>query len=400
MNYSLKTIIYVVVILAVSGVLVALLLASAPKPIAQSRQLHIPIVDVININYQNLLPTIRLTGRLQPTHKSKLRFEVSGRIAKRLIEPGQKTKISQVLLTLEGGDYQDAVAEASAQHTLENASIQRDNNLLVLAKRNTALQVREVKRLNRLGKGALVSQSRLGESRQRLYQLRSEEARLSYKVHTASARILLKKTALERAKRNLKRTELKAPFDGVVNSVMVQKGDFVSPDKMVVELVSRDQVELYLQVRNQVATALFLGAKVKVFIGDKQVQGSIIALQADPDSSTFTHALRIKLPDNAGSPGLLASVSLQLKPLTQVIAVPLSTIFHKQGAAYVYVADKDMRVKRRKVKLGSRVGRLMVVEHGLLSGDQVIRGDLSGLKVDQKIKLKSKTESVNVSKHL
>ncbi len=403
MNYLPKTKTYilraVVIIIAISVVLTILLLVTGPEPVVQSRIPKPVKVDVYKVRYHNLIPKVQLVGRIRPAQKAKLRFEVSGRILQRFIEPGQTVKYSSILMTLDSGDFENAVAEAKAQHTLESASIQRDKKLLALAKDNTALQVKEVKRLNRLGKGALVSQSRLGEVRQRLYQLRAEEARLNFSVETASARIVLKKAALERAMRNLKRTELRAPFAGVVNLVTAQKGDLVSTNNSIVELVSSDEVELYLQVRNQVAMSLALGMKVEVLINQKKVQGSIIALQADPDSSTFTHALRIKLPKGSAVAGMLANVNLQLRPLDHVIAVPINSIFRKRGAAYVMLVDDDQMVKRQAIHLGQRVGEFIVVSGGLSDGDLIVRGDLSTIKSEQKVSIKKKKSNKEISKH-
>lgn len=397
MTYQVKTTIYVITILLISSALAQFLYSTEPEPVAQSLQADIPVVDVIQVSKHNLSPAIKLTGRLRPALKAQLRFEIAGRIDQRLVEPGRKVQQTDVLLTLNSGDYQDAVAEAEAQHTLESASIQRDKQLLLLAQHNTALQKKEVKRLKRLGKGALVSQSRLGEARQRLYQLQAEEASLTYKVETATARLALRKTALERAKRNLERTQLKAPFAGVVNSVSVQKGDFVSTSQVVVELVSNNQLEMYLQVRNQIATDLQLGSKVDVKVGQTIVAGTIVALQADPDSSTYTHELRISLPKDVGVAGMLAEVSLSLKPLEQVIAIPIAAVLQQQGIVYVMRVDDKNVVYQQEITLGQRVDDLYVVESGLEAGEKIVHGDLSILKSGQKISAR-KHNNLDVTK--
>lgn len=399
MNSTLKTISYVAAILALSIAVAALFVITEPKPEKVSRKLAPTAVDVFRIRRRNLSPEANLTGRLQPGNKALLRFEVSGRIDQRVVEPGVRVTKGQVLLILKDGDFKDALTDAKAQHTLETEGIQRDQRLLELAKNNTRLQKREVNRLIKLRKNSLISQTRLGEARQRLFKLRSEEARLTYSVNTAKARLNMRKSALERAGRNLARTRLTAPFAGVINTVTVQKGDSVTPAKVVVELVSVDSVELLLYVRNQVAAALTLHDLVKVKIRNREVVGKIIALQADPDSTTFTHAVRISLPTGSGIPGMLARVSLRLSPLRGVLVVPSSAVLREHGSAYVMVIDENNRVNRRNVVLGRRVSNWHVVLGGLSLGEVIVLKDISSLRDGQMVRRREFKSRVDISKH-
>ncbi len=384
MNSSLKTAVYAVSILLASGAGAYMLKVTAPVKAHKVRKVLPAQVFVYELQRQTLTPKIIMTGRLQPAHKAGLKFELSGRIAQRLVEPGQKVDKGAVLLKLAAGDYQDIYVEAKAQYALESAGIARDKQLLELAQYNSRLQQKEVRRLSRLGRGAMVSKSLLGQSQQKLYQLKAEEARLKYSVDTAQARLSLRQSAMLRAKRNLDRTKLIAPFAGIINTVVVQKGDVVPINKMVVEIVSTDQLELQLQVRTSVATVLKLGDKVIVKVGGKEVQGIMVALQADPDSTTYTHLLRVRIPGSVGSPGLLAEVDLRLGKLKNVLVVPVGSVIQSQGTAYVMVVLKN-RVQRRDITLGKRVNNWQIVRLGLAEGERIVESDTSGLKQDQEI---------------
>lgn len=386
MNSSLKTAVYVVFILLASGFVAYMLKVTAPEQAHKVRKVAPAQVFIYELQKQTLYPNIVMTARLQPAHKAGLKFELSGRIAQRLVEPGQRVKKGAVLLKLADGDFHDVYIEAKAQYALESAGIARDKRLLELAQHNSLLQQKEVRRLSRLGRGALVSKSLLGQGRQKLYQLKADEARLKYSVDTAQARLDLRKSAMLRARRNVDRTQLTAPFTGIINTVVVQKGDVVPINKMVVEIVSTDQLELQLQVRTSIATVLKLGDTVEVIVGGKKIQGTMIALQADPDSTTYTHLLRIRVAGSAGSPGLLAEVSLQLGVLKNVLAIPVGAVIQSQGAAYVMVVSNN-KVQRRHVTLGKRVNNWQIVRVGLLVGEKIVESDTSGLKQGQVIKV-------------
>ncbi len=387
MNSSKKTILYVVSILASSILIAILLKATEPKAKNTTVAPAPPLIDVITVTEKNLTPTVILTGRLHPAHKAQLKFEIRGKIAERMVEPGQKVNYGQNLLKLESGEYVDILAESTAKLVLEKHSIERDKRLLKLAMHNSALQAREVSRLSKLGRGALVSKSLLGQARQKLYQLQSEEARLKFSVDSAEARVKLPQVAVSRAKRNLDRTILKAPFSGSVNGVFVDKGDSVVTSKIVLELISTRQLELRLNIRNEVASALDLGIGITVTYDGNTYIGKIVGLQSDPDSTTFTHLLRIRLPENIGMPGRIATSKLMLGKLDKVLAIPASAVIREENNAYVMVVDNDT-VQQRQVTLGPRVRDLHIVNSGLKKGEIIVIRDIASFKDGQKIRVR------------
>ena len=384
MNSSVKTAFYAISILVASGFGAYLLTATAPVTAHKVRKIAPTQVYTYELKKQSLYPQIHLTGRLEPAHKAALKFELSGRVARRLVEPGQKVKKGDVLLQLAEGDYFDVYTEAKARFELEKSAIERDKRLLELARQNSRLQQIEVHRLSRLGKRALISKTTLGQARQKLFQLQAEEARLKYSVDTAQAKLSLRRSAMLRAKRNLDRTRLVAPFAGIINSVSVQQGDVVPVSKRVVEIVSTEQLELKLQVRTSIARVLNLGDKVDVKVAGHQIKGTMVALQADPDATTYTHLLRIRVPGSAGSPGMLASVHLVLGELKDVLAVPASSVVQAQGAAYVMVVA-NRKVSRRKIALGERIQDWQIVLKGLSAGEVIVDSDISSLKSGQSV---------------
>lgn len=65
-------------------------------------------------------------------------------------------------------------------------------------------------------------------------KLQAEEARLQYSVDSANARIMIRQAELNKAERNLGRTKLVAPFDGVVNAVFFEVGDYAASGQIAV----------------------------------------------------------------------------------------------------------------------------------------------------------------------
>ncbi len=361
-----------------------LLIVTRPEQDPELREAVSPQVQVEAVTLHDLRPLATVSGRLEPARKTALHFELSGQVDARPVEPGQAVQQGELLLALASGDFVDAEAEAEAQLAQESRNIERDRELLKLSQRNYTLQKNELARLEKLGADSLVSESRLDESRIRLIQLEAEAAQLKASVASASSRLALREAARNRAARNLERTRLTAPFAGTVNAVAVQRGDYVTPNQTVVDLVDSSTLDLYLEVRGDVAHALSQGQAVDVTVNGASLRGELIALQIDPDPVTFTHAVRVRLSGEQARPGQVAEASLPLQPLRQVAAVPSTAVLYDEGRAYLFRVNSDT-LELVEVRLGPRVGELQVVEQGIKAADRIVTRDVAALSHDQKV---------------
>ncbi len=260
------------VLTALAGVAILLLL-TVPDENPELQQVIVPVVQVATVGLRDLVPVETVSGRLEPARKTSLHFELAGQLHARPVEPGQSVQAGEALLMLDSGDYEDALAEAEAQLVQETLNIERDRELLKLSRSNYALQKNDLDRLLKLGEDSLVSKSRLDETRIKLIQLESEVAQLRSSVASAESRLALKEAARNRAARNLERTQLPAPFAGTVNAVNVQVGDYVTPGHAVVDLVDAASLDLYAEVRGDIAQSLAQGQVVTVEVNGAQAPG-------------------------------------------------------------------------------------------------------------------------------
>ncbi len=365
-------------------VLVGALFWTQKGPEAKLEALPPLKVVLVEVKRQDLIPKELLTGRLQPMKTAQLKFEVQGRVKQRLVEPGIYVDAGQAFLVLDDEDLRDQFTQAESQFHIEQAGIQRDQRMLKLAKDNLALQQAEVRRFEKLKDDSLISASQLDAARQQMLSIDSQVSDLQYKVTTAKARLALKKSARDIAERNLKRATLTAPFAGYVNQVNVQVGDFVTATEIVATIVDTSSLDLQLDVRGKVAAALTLGQDITVRVGSQSINGKLIALQPDPNASTNTHALRIRLPGENIQSGMLASANLQLMQQHDVITVPVSSVTTNAGESYVYIFE-DGLLKRIPVVISQRVGSEYIISSGIKSGELIVARDVSGLADGQQV---------------
>ncbi len=231
---------------------------------------------------------------------------------------------------------QDQFTQSKSQYDIEQAGIRRDQRMLKLAKQNLELQKAEVQRYEQLNSDSLISASQLDAARQQMLTLDSQVSDLQYKVTTSKARVALKESERDLTQRNLQRATLAAPFSGYVNEINVEVGDYVTATQVVATVVDTNSLDLHLDVRGEVVAALKLNQKIDVMIGSNTMPGELIALQPDPNITTNTHAIRIRLAGDQVQSGMLATADVPLGQQIGVLTVPVSAVSTNAGDSFVY----------------------------------------------------------------
>lgn len=377
-------------LLALVAVAAALVLTRPEPPPAAGEPPPLR-VQVVRVDQADVAPVETVTGRLQAARRSQLRFEVGGRVVAREVEPGMQVDAGQVLLRLDDGDFRTAVVEAEAQLSQEQTQLTRDRRLLALARDNAALQRAEVQRLESLSSRSLGSASQLDAARGRLLQLESELAQLQAGVDSAEARLALRRAALERAERDLARSVLQAPFSGMVNAVMLEPGDYVAPGGEAAVLIDPAQLDFYVELRGEVARALERGQTVVVSVDGRPLEGRILALQEQPDETTFTHAVRVRLDGGQAAPGQVATAAFPLRRREAALLIPVTAVLRDEGRSYVFRV-RDGRLERIRVELGLRLEARYIVTAGLAAGQLIVARDVAALSDGQSVEIIGATD--------
>ena len=363
-------------------IIIWLLLWTKPQPEARLETL-IPLkVALTEVLLREVQPQERVTGRLQPINVARLHFEVEGKVTVRHVEPGMRVSQNEVLITLEKDDYQNQLEQFEADLVIEEQGVIRDRELLELAKKNLELQKREVERLESLIGDNLIAQSRLDSTRQQVFDLEAELSQLKYSVATNSARVKMKRAQRDLAKRKLARTVLRAPFDGYVNQVNIDEGDYINANQPALTVVDTSEFDVQIDVRGGLVAALSLDQPVSVEVNEKTIQGVIVSLQPDPDINTNTHEIRIRVPNENIRAGALATVILPLSAQAQAQLIPVTSVLNLHGNTYVYVLEGD-RVKKTPVVIGQRVDDAYILLSGLDAGQKIVARDVMSLSDQQ-----------------
>ena len=373
----------ILLIVGISLIMVAALLWTKPGTYAELQSVSPSMVKIDLVRQIDIQPIAKVTGKLEPARKASLHFQVSGQINERFVEAGQKVTAKTQMLSVNSGDFVDAVEESKALLEIKRSTIKRDLRLLELIKQERELQEEEVKRLKQLDQNSLTSKSNYDQALQSLYRQQAEETRLNHSVKLSRSELKVEQARLNKARRNLERTKLVSPFDGVINSVHVEVGDYVSPGQTALEIIQLDELDLNLEISGTTASKLQLGQKIGIQTEKDNREGEVIALALDPNSATNPHTLKVRLASNGLFSGQLAIANLPGQLYENAYVIPISSILYEDNQSYIFEVVGNHVIKK-EIRLVERYNNLQIIE-GLESGVKIVSKDVSSLTDGQVI---------------
>ena len=318
-----------------------------PEPEANVNQPIPIIVDAMKLKVQNISPIVDYTGRLEPSKKAELKFEINGKLAKKLVQPGEHVKSGDIILKLEEFEIYKKLYE--------------------LSKRNFNLQTKEVERMAILDKKSLLSKSQYDKTVQKQIELES---------------------AMYRSKQDFQKTFIKAKFSGIINEINIDEGDTVSPNNIVANLIDTSSLDLYVEVRRDVIEGLKLNMDIEVSSNQITSSGKLISFQTSPNLETYTHLLRIRIKDERFRSGMLANAKFILPEINKSFGVPVSSVLSDNGQKFVFVID-ERKLQKRQVNIITRFNEIYVIDGNIKSDDLIVTKDVSSLSEGQDILISS-----------
>jgi RND family efflux transporter MFP subunit len=175
---------------------------------------------------------------------------------------------------------------------------------------------------------------------------------------------------------DIARTQIRAPFAGIVTRIHTEVGEWIPTGGAVVSLADLSTVEIRLEVPEQYYVRLTPGsaapARVDALPG-LTLDGKIVAVvpSADPGARTFPVVVRAANPDGRVGAGMLARVALGLAGHDEALLVPKDAVVRQAQHEIVFVVE-DATVRAVTVRTGRSTGNRVEVEGELAEGDLVV----------------------------
>jgi membrane fusion protein (multidrug efflux system) len=224
-----------------------------------------------------------------------------------------------------------------------------------------------------------VARARLREVEDRLRRLReldladiSSEAELDQ----AEAERDAAAGTLEEAEFRLLKTEVRAPFAGLLGLRQASRGQYLEPGDPVVTLTRTDPLRLRFAVAEAQAVEVETAQVVVGQVGrcGPRFEGRVDALDTavDPVTRTLQVQARVSNPQGTMRPGMSARVRLVVGVVPDAIVAPREAIVRQGTKHLMYVIDGEDRAEAREVSLGQFYVDRVHVRQGIQAGDRVV----------------------------
>jgi RND family efflux transporter MFP subunit len=322
--------------------------ADSPPPV--------PVV-VTTARAEKLGASLQATGTVVSRNDARISGEVGGTLAW-VAEPGANVKRGETIARIDG----------------ERLALALRDNEAALRRLEAQLQLFHTQsaRLQTLGSN-VVSQSQLDEalSRERMAEQDVEQARV----------------ARDRARLDLNRATVRAPFDGVVVERLRQSGEFVAGGTPLLRLVNERDLEVVARAPMTTADTVNAGARAQLVDGEKKGTGTVRAVIPVGDERSRMMELRIALAEGNWRVGAPVRVEIAPQSSKAVVTVPRDAVILRQGASYVMRVKSDNTAERVAVNIGPGVDDHVQIDGLLQAGDRVVVRGGERLEPGQAVKV-------------
>ncbi|MBP1678309.1 MAG: hypothetical protein H6Q29_220, partial [Bacteroidetes bacterium] len=171
------------------------------------------------------------------------------------------------------------------------------------------------------------------------------------------------------------KTELRAPFDGIIGLRYVSEGSYVSPQTRIASLQRTSSLKIDFSVPERYAGIVKPGQTIYFHVAgsDERATGAIYAVEPKIDPSTRTVMIRARAanPEGKLAPGAFAEVELVLREIPDAVMIPSQALVPDIEGHKVYVVEGGVTGVRR-VEIGLRTEKDVQIVNGLRAADTVI----------------------------
>ncbi len=308
------------------------------------------VTEVANSSGEQLL---RFAGVARPRQRANLSFQVGGSIEVRFAEIGQQVAANEIVARLYNPQLQPAMESAAAR--LEQL-------------RSDAEQAeRDLARLEQLFARGLLASQDVEQQRTALKSVRS--AMDSARANLAQTRQLSQES------------ELRAPFAGRIEQVLLEPGEYAQPGQPVLRMSAVDGLEVEVQVPPRFLYDLALGDSLTVWNGlsDDAFKGTVTEIGEGSSGGTALYPLVVSLQQAELRSGEALEVGVPRRE-EDSLTIPLNAVMRSAQGLTVFRVNRDARVERVAVSVKRITGDQVQLAPGVLqAGDRIVYAGLTRL---------------------
>lgn len=316
-----------------------------------------PLVTSLTLKSEEFVHYVEFQGNVKTNQNVLIYPEMAGLLEKVHVQEGQYVKKDEVIATIDDGGMQQQLAQFEAAAQLAETTYQRQKRLW---------------------------DQKIGSEIQFL------QTKTDY---------LAKKNQVEQLTKQLDKYQIKAPFDGTIDDVIIDEGTIVAPGPgfEVFRIINLNNMYLEADIPESYVASVKKGKSVIV---DFPVLGTSVETKVrqtgnfiNPNNRTFRAEIGVPNKEGSIKPNLTAKLKINDYTNDNAILIPQSIISENAaGDQYVYVIKNLVgsigEAKQVIVKTGRTQGDIIEILDGISAGDMLIEEGARTVKDGQKVEIK------------
>jgi HlyD family secretion protein len=350
-------------------------------------------VKVEPVRQESVRRAVDVVGTLTAVDQVTISSEADGKVSRILADLGDRVTAGQVLLQIDNEkqqysyeQQQAALARALAQYGASDPQNLPDIEKTPDAQRANADLVQATQafeRASELFKRTLISQQALDDARAALQSKRAIYNAALQNGKNLRASIQASEATMKLAGRQLRDTEIRAPFDGFVERRLVNLGELVKSQTPVMAVVRLDPLKVTAEIPEKMAPWISVGQQVDLQVDayrDRKFSGKLSRISPGVNTATraFPFEALVPNPDTVLKPGTFARVHIESGQVDTVLTLPYAALQYRYGVNRVFVVTGG-KLALRELAVGQRLGERIEIMSGVKAGESVAVTDVDTL---------------------
>jgi membrane fusion protein (multidrug efflux system) len=238
------------------------------------------------------------------------------------------------------------------------------------------------------------AQKSLAQRREERSRALLEESTISQAIYDeAKSQLQVLGAQEDQLEARIRKTEVRAPFDGVVGLRAISEGSYVTPAQSIASLQNLDPIKVDFAVPEKYTGEIGPGDRLEFTVtGSTEVfVGKVYAVEPRIDPQTRTVQVRARAPNTSKRllPGAFVRVRLVTDTESGALSVPAIALVPSAEGTHVFVVDADQQAEKRIVRTARRTEDRVQITDGLAPGERVIVSGVQQVKAGTRVEVRT-----------
>lgn len=335
---------------------------SVSEEVAQATETPLP-VKVKTVKLGELVIKLRSPGEAVTDRITIIKTGVSGKVGVLHVKEGRSVQKGELLVELDNREFQLEVERAEASRLKILSELMLDNQFAEKNPLEDASIIKKIEdekkiyeRVYQQYQQGLVTEEEFESAFKKFEKVMIESGQKKDDIMAATKGLTQQEINVKKAKLNLEKTRITAPFSGIITDIKVLEHQQVTVAAELFTLVNTERITVHAQVLESEIGIMRVGQEVDLFFSafpDEAIKGKVKVVSpiVNSEDKTCKVIISIENPGVALKPGMHAEVEIDAEILKDRLLVPQEAIVVRSGKKMVFVVEGD-RAKRRFIETG------------------------------------------------